>query len=213
MTEADMASDLLYESPAEPHPEDGERKVAQKRWRLLARALTRSLNFFEDEVLGGSEEISARRFTSFDLLRQVHLENEDECTWWLYTGLLDGDLYEVLVRRISKCFTANELIGFNNTGNVCVWPSEECLAYYLLKVSQWHQHPSRTRCFFFFFFFLEVTASPIIIHQRIPWHEGVALRQLLNARFPDCPISTGTLFSIRHSEIYDSSPIGLTSAT
>ncbi|XP_011499888.1 PREDICTED: calmodulin-lysine N-methyltransferase [Ceratosolen solmsi marchali] len=128
-----MTSELLYESSAAPRSEDGERKVAQKRWRLLARALTRSLNFFEDEVLGKNEEISARRFTTFDLLHQVHLENEDECTWWLYTGLLEGELYEVLVRRISKCFTANELIGFNNTGNVCVWPSEECLAYYLLK--------------------------------------------------------------------------------
>lgn len=122
------SSELLYNSRP-------DRNTAQKRWRLLARALTRSPDPLDDESQGENEEISVRRFTSFDLLHPVHLENEPECTWWLYTGCrLDGELHEVLVRRISKCFTANELIGFNNTGNVCVWPSEECLAYYLLKV-------------------------------------------------------------------------------
>lgn len=106
---------------------------AQRRWRILARALTGS-----PEPIGSDseEEVSVRRFTSFGLLKCVLLENtlaDGESSWCEYSTELDGRLYDVQIRRISKCFTASELIGFNNTGNVCVWPSEECLAYYLLR--------------------------------------------------------------------------------
>lgn len=103
---------------------------AQCRWRILARALISS-----SEAIGG-EEVSVRRFTSLGLLKCAALENtpaDGESSWCEYTAQLDGQWYGVQIRRISKCFTASELIGFNNTGNVCVWPSEECLAYYLLR--------------------------------------------------------------------------------
>ncbi|XP_029170124.1 calmodulin-lysine N-methyltransferase [Nylanderia fulva] len=106
---------------------------AQRRWRILARALTGS-----PEPIGSEsdEEVSVRRFTSFGLLECSPLVNapaDGESTWCEYSTRLDNRSYEVQIRRISKCFTASELIGFNNTGNVCVWPSEECLAYYLLR--------------------------------------------------------------------------------
>ncbi|XP_020285305.1 calmodulin-lysine N-methyltransferase [Pseudomyrmex gracilis] len=107
---------------------------AQRRWRILARALTRS-----PEPIGGSEsdeEVSVRRFTSFGLLSCSLLKNalaDGESSWCEYSTWMDDRLYNVQIRRINKCFTASELIGFNNTGNVCVWPSEECLAYYLLR--------------------------------------------------------------------------------
>ncbi|KAL6437743.1 hypothetical protein ACFW04_004248 [Cataglyphis niger] len=106
---------------------------AQRRWRILARALTGS-----PEPIGSEsdEEVSVRRFTSFGLLECAPLVNapaDGESSWCEYSARLDGRSYNVQIRRISKCFTASELIGFNNTGNVCVWPSEECLAYYLLR--------------------------------------------------------------------------------
>ncbi|XP_070168762.1 calmodulin-lysine N-methyltransferase [Polyergus mexicanus] len=106
---------------------------AQRRWRILARALTGS-----PEPIGSEsdEEVSVRRFTSFGLLECAPLVNapaDGESSWCEYSVRLDGRSYDVQIRRISKCFTASELIGFNNTGNVCVWPSEECLAYYLLR--------------------------------------------------------------------------------
>ncbi|KAI4500602.1 hypothetical protein M0802_004194 [Mischocyttarus mexicanus] len=106
--------------------------TAQRRWRILAKALTGS----SDYQVESDEEISVRRFTSFGLLKPILLENtitDSDSSWYEYSAMLENELFEVQIRRINKNFTANELIGFNNTGNVCVWPSEECLAYYLLK--------------------------------------------------------------------------------
>ncbi|XP_076175151.1 calmodulin-lysine N-methyltransferase [Ptiloglossa arizonensis] len=111
-----------------------KRSTAQRRWRILAKALTGSQEPINADAK--DEEVSVRRFTSFDLLEIGRLENppDDPHTgWYEYTAILENKPYTVQIRRINKCFTANELIGFNNTGNVCVWPSEECLAYYLLK--------------------------------------------------------------------------------
>lgn len=117
--------------------------MAQRRWRILARALTGSPELAAAEAEQNREQeheeeigISVRRFTSFDLLKKVRLKNnvqDPESVWYEYTALLEGALCSVQIRHVSRAFTANELIGFNNTGNVCVWPSEECLAYYLLK--------------------------------------------------------------------------------
>lgn len=131
----------LEESVCKSAPRCPPRKVegvkkdsskAQRRWRLLARALTRS----PEPPREVEDEISVRRFTSYDLVKPTILENavaDPGSTWYEYRTCLDHVVFDVEVRRINKNFTANELIGFNNTGNVCVWPSEECLAYYLLK--------------------------------------------------------------------------------
>jgi len=136
VSECDMSQEILphRETPlAETTDNHNSKKSnrAQRRWRILARALIGS-----SQVILGSEEASVRRFTSLGLLKCAPLENtpaDGESSWCEYTAQLDGQWYGVQIRRISKCFTASELIGFNNTGNVCVWPSEECLAYYLLR--------------------------------------------------------------------------------
>lgn len=113
---------------------DSKRSIrAQRRWRILARAVTGSPEPTDNE---SEEGVSVRRFTSFGLLKCTSLENvaDGESSWCEYSAQLeDGQSHDVQIRRISKCFTASELIGFNNTGNVCVWPSEECLGYYLLR--------------------------------------------------------------------------------
>ncbi|CAL7934716.1 unnamed protein product [Xylocopa violacea] len=118
-----------------------KKSIAQRRWRILAKALIgpqEPISTMDDT----EDEISVRRFTSFELLRIDRSENKnttvdpDAATWYEYSTVLENKLYTVEIRRIKKNFTANELIGFNNTGNICVWPSEECLAYYLLKNRQ-----------------------------------------------------------------------------
>ena len=112
-----------------------KKSTAQRRWRILAKAL-----IGPQEPISMDDEISVRRFTSFNLLRADRVESNtadpDAAAWYEYSAVLDNKLFTVEIRRLKKNFTANELIGFNNTGNICVWPSEECLAYYLLKNRQ-----------------------------------------------------------------------------
>ncbi|XP_023288400.1 calmodulin-lysine N-methyltransferase [Orussus abietinus] len=109
--------------------------TALRRWRLLAKALTCSPRLMSQT----KDDISIRRFTTFGLVSPLVLVNvvtDPGSTWCEYSTVINDKFYDVQIRRINKNFTANELIGFNNTGNVCVWPSEECLAYYLLK-NEW----------------------------------------------------------------------------
>lgn len=125
--------------------EGKKRSTAQRRWRILAKALIGTVS--EPISVDTENEISVRRFTSFDLLRVNRLESNTAdpdtlAAWYEYSTVLDNKLFTVEIRRRTKRnFTANELIGFNNTGNICVWPSEECLAYYLLK----NRHLCRNR--------------------------------------------------------------------
>lgn len=41
--------------------------------------------------------------------------------------------YTINVQRLKRKITATDLMGFNNTGNICLWPSEEALSCYVLE--------------------------------------------------------------------------------
>lgn len=43
------------------------------------------------------------------------------------------DVVSVIVSHLSPKTSLEAMMGFNNTGNVCVWPSEEVLAHYCLE--------------------------------------------------------------------------------
>uniref|UniRef100_A0A182NF02 Calmodulin-lysine N-methyltransferase n=1 Tax=Anopheles dirus TaxID=7168 RepID=A0A182NF02_9DIPT len=91
---------------------------ARRRWKLLAKALRHD----------SSEDDQFAKFNLIEADRAGDEKGENVYVYRLY------DRYRLKIRLIGpeRPWTASELIGFNNTGNICVWPSEEALAYYIL---------------------------------------------------------------------------------
>lgn len=136
---------------------------ARQRWKILARAIitendaTRmsssslesmstdnvSLTTYTASSKHNHSEASTRRFDTFDLIKHNMLSVESKRTlignqnnWCNYKLLYDGsdeEDFNINIHQISRSWTTKDLIGFNNTGNICVWPSEEALSYYVLE--------------------------------------------------------------------------------
>lgn len=120
--------------------------TARKRWKILAKVLRKDS---EETVSSSGEECSSeqtasvRRFKSFDLLRQDSFEDHNTLNylgkpenWYKYKVILEGQIqqeFTVNIHHMERHLTATDLMGFNNTGNICVWPSEEALTAYVLS--------------------------------------------------------------------------------
>ncbi|XP_053958774.1 calmodulin-lysine N-methyltransferase [Anastrepha ludens] len=120
--------------------------TARKRWKILAKVLRKDSEetvSSSGEEFGEEQTASVRRFKSFDLLRQDSFEDHMTLNclgkpenWYKYSVLLDGDgqqEFTVNIHHVERQLTASDLMGFNNTGNICVWPSEEALTAYVLS--------------------------------------------------------------------------------
>lgn len=115
----------LTPSAQEPLPPGKARKL----WLLLAKTLHKQKCHQDLNV------VSVRRVNHFGLLDIA----QQEGTWFLYTLNFkradEDECFYVKVCHVELSLTANHLMGFNNTGNICVWPSEEVLSYYCLDNS------------------------------------------------------------------------------
>lgn len=128
--------------------------IAKRRWKILAKALCNRANRSKETTtasttvtksasidrLAADEYLaSVRRFTSFDLFERIPCTEDgsesevamDDGKWIVYrlSTATNGE-YKAMVHYVNQTFTPNDLMGFNNTGNICVWPSEEALAYH-----------------------------------------------------------------------------------
>ena len=102
--------------------------AAKERWKLLAQALKRK----EKDKF----ESSVRNFVSYELYciaKHEQMDTKGTEKWYSYQLKKSKVVSPISVRFLSDQFTAEELFGFNNTGNVCIWPSEEILSYYCDK--------------------------------------------------------------------------------
>lgn len=100
--------------------------VARERWNILKQA-----------ILNKSREVkskaSARRFDSFGLVQSEKIDEEDFFEWHQITVPSINENEGVRVRFYKGPISLDELGGFDNTGNVCLWPSEEIMTYFCLK--------------------------------------------------------------------------------
>lgn len=90
-----------------------------------------------------TDEFSLRRISSFMLLRTTKLDpflvdpyiadKSKHYTWYKYTTTVEDVEFSVNISHRNRTFSAEDLMGFNNTGNVCIWPSEETLTYYIVS--------------------------------------------------------------------------------
>ena len=101
---------------------------AKKRWTILADVI-------KSKKANHESEGTKRKFKSYNLLLSETISESEEFSWhkisWLKTS--------VMIRILSPRISLHKLTGFNNTGNVCVWPSEECLAVYCLNQTELFQ--------------------------------------------------------------------------
>ena len=116
---------------------------AKARWQMLREALVSSKRSLSQQQ--SQSPFSVRRFSSFDLF-DVHEEptscrqhdtdeNADSFRWLNYSySSAEAQLLAVNVAILTeKAPRLQELVGFNNTGNVCMWPSEEVMAFFCLE--------------------------------------------------------------------------------
>ncbi|KAL4641197.1 calmodulin-lysine N-methyltransferase [Arapaima gigas] len=107
--------------------------VARARWTLLRQVLKKK-QLDSEEV----QQVSVRRFSSFNLFSRTRISdsptgNPSNGKWVEYRSASFPQFRAFLRDNLGPIKVGEVLSSFDNTGNVCVWPSEEVMAYYCLK--------------------------------------------------------------------------------
>ncbi|XP_078001056.1 calmodulin-lysine N-methyltransferase-like [Glandiceps talaboti] len=110
--------------------------AARQRWRLLGQVIARKRGRLTRSPECQSTGVSKRRFSAYGLLSTQPLENDaengDKDGAWFEHTCSEFPQFSVDIRQLTGPLGIEELTGFNNTGNVCIWPSEEVLTYHCL---------------------------------------------------------------------------------
>ncbi|XP_077351210.1 calmodulin-lysine N-methyltransferase [Festucalex cinctus] len=107
--------------------------VARARWTLLRQVLRQ-----KQVDIPAVKQASVRRFATFDLFARTRPASHDPADasaeqWVEYRSVFFPE-HGAFLRDDLGPLRVNEVLNsFDNTGNVCVWPSEEVMAHYCLR--------------------------------------------------------------------------------
>ena len=120
--------------------------LARERWKFLRKVLLEKRKDLSTYELDSSSSVSVRRFSTFELFtvstsqtgqRPVgntrSTAGEEKVEWVRYTYETSSLSLSVDIALLPQRISAEDLQGFNNTGNVCIWPAEEVMAFYCLR--------------------------------------------------------------------------------
>lgn len=113
--------------------ESGKKKNYSSKWKLLSKALLGKGNLSRE---GNNKVLEERgyekdRFPNYGLF-DYHREKEEDP--FLTLSLPEyPNIPHLKVTLTSNKLSAAELMGFNNTGNIRIWPSSECLTRFCLE--------------------------------------------------------------------------------
>jgi len=111
-----------------------KKALARERWDILRQAIVN-----KDRAV--RSKASVRRFESFGFVNCEILEadddEDDDSTdanfQWQLISVPSISKHCVKARFYKGPLTFEEMTGFDNTGNICLWPSEEIMTYFCLK--------------------------------------------------------------------------------
>ncbi|XP_016150502.1 calmodulin-lysine N-methyltransferase isoform X2 [Sinocyclocheilus grahami] len=128
-----LAATEMHANNHQNHDSHCGTDVARARWALLRQVLKQKQLDSADV-----QQVSVRRFSSFSLFSRSRVtptetDEPSEGQWVEYRSAIFPQYSALLRDNLGPIRVDEVLSSFDNTGNVCVWPSEEVMAYYCLK--------------------------------------------------------------------------------
>lgn len=91
----------------------------------------KSTNYVVDDTDSDDEDVCVSNKDK----SKTNTSKDSENYEWYDISLPSVDMDSVKVRFYSGPIGLKDMMGFNNTGNVCLWPSEEVMTYFCIKNS------------------------------------------------------------------------------